>query len=85
MAFQAEQRLIGRHSDAIVGYDEGFSTAHDNLHVDLRCPRIDGILDQLLEHGGRALDHLPRCDLVCNVVGEDLDGRGIFHDPVLAG
>ncbi|MNC95389.1 hypothetical protein D3C83_124970 [compost metagenome] len=46
------------------------------LHPDVGRPRVDRVLDQLLHHRRRTLDHLARGDLVGNIAGEDLDASG---------
>jgi hypothetical protein len=38
--------------------------------VDFGRTRVDAVLEQLLQRGGRPLDHLPRSDLIDQVIGQ---------------
>ena len=43
------------------------------------APRVDGVLDQLLDHRGRPLDDLSRRDLIDEIGGEEVDaGHGVI-------
>ena len=42
-------------------------------HVDGRRPRVDGVLDQFLDHGGRTLDDFTGRDLIDQIGRKDVD------------
>ena len=67
-----------RHSLAIVDDLYGSTSGINDDHMDGRRPGINGILYQLLDHRGRALDHLTSRNLVGYAVGKEMDDVG--HD-----
>ena len=56
----------------------GGTTGIDDDDVDMPRTGIDGVLNQLLDDGGRSLDDLSRRYLVGNGIGEELDD--VTHD-----
>src|SRR6185437_4007955 len=68
-----EAGVVPMHPGAVVGDADQLHPAR--LHVDSDAPRagVDRVLHQLLDHAGRPLDHLPRGDLVGEIVGQDAD------------
>ena len=67
--------MIG-HADAVVfDADQAHATLHQSHH-DLAGPGIQGVVDQLAHHRGRALHHFTGGDLADQFVGQFLDGAG---------
>ena len=64
MRFQAEDGVVGIHAATVIGdLDQGFAAVLA-LHGDPFGTGIDRVLDQFLDNGGRALDHLAGGDAV---------------------
>ena len=78
MAAQRQPRLVAAHAAAVV--DDADQPPPAALDLDLDAPRagVERVLDQLLDHRGRPLDHLAGGDLVDHVVRQDLD-RARLH------
>ncbi len=73
VALGRELGVGARHALAVVGHaDEALASAFD-LDPDLSRLGVERVLDQLLHHRSRPLDHLPGRDLVDEVVREPLD------------
>jgi hypothetical protein len=64
VTFERERHLLGRHAAAIVRHFDAREPALGDADRDARGARIDRVLDQLLERGGRALHYLTRGDAV---------------------
>ena len=64
VAFKAKQRVVTVHAGTVVCNADETPAAGLNLHGDARGPGVEGVLDQLLHHAGRALHHLAGGDLV---------------------
>ena len=75
VALQRQQRVLALHAAAVVGHPDEGEPALLHVHGDGGRARVEGVLDQLLHDGGRALDHLARGDLVDEPGREDLDAR----------
>jgi hypothetical protein len=73
--FQRQRGVLARHAAAIVAHADESDPAILDLHVHRAGGGVERVLDQLLDHGRRALDHLSGGDLVDEVVREPLDGR----------
>ena len=71
VAQDGELGVLAAHALAVVRHAHKARAAREDLHLDLRRARVDGVLDELLDNGGRALDDLSRRDFV--------DGRVIEH------
>jgi hypothetical protein len=70
VALQRQASVLRRHAAAVVGHRDPVPAPGPHLHPQLRSPRIEGILDQLLDHGGRTFHHLSRRDLIDQGVGQ---------------
>ena len=70
MALDRQRQLVARHAVAVVGR-RGSRSAPPSLSVDLDAggAGVERVLDQLLERGRRALDHLAGGDAVDGVSG----------------
>jgi hypothetical protein len=75
VAHERERELLVRDAPAVVGHDDARDPAAVDLHVDARGLRVDRVLAELLDDAGGSLDHLARCDLVGQLVGQHDDGR----------
>jgi hypothetical protein len=71
MPFEAEQGIVTVHSTAIVDHANGGDAPAANEHFDLVRPGVDGILDQFLDHTGRALNDLASGDLAGDLFGKE--------------
>ncbi len=70
---EREQRVLAPHALAVVGdADQRLAAGLDGDRHRAGL-RVERVLEQLLEHGGRALDHLARRDAVGDGVGKDGD------------
>lgn len=74
MALEAKQGIGAVHSAPVVGYPDQADAALLELDGDPPGPRVDGVLDQFLDHRGGSLDHLPGGDLAGQDVGKEADG-----------
>ena len=70
-------KLTGRDAVTVVANPDQADAAV--LDVDGEAPRagVEGVLDELLDYGCRALDDLARSDLVDERALEDPDGHGV--------
>ena len=85
VALDAQQRVLPPHAHAVVGHLDQGGSAVPQGHIDARRPGIERVLHQLLDHRRGALDHLPRGDLVDDVLLEDPDPRlGRLAHPSIA-
>jgi hypothetical protein len=73
MAFQAKQRIIPAHSDAIVSNANKTSSTSLNLDSDTTRLRIESIFNQFLHDARRSFDHLARRDLIGDMIGKKED------------
>jgi hypothetical protein len=64
VAQDGEASVLGGHAGAVVPDQDAGGSAVPELYLDPGCPGVQGILDQLLDHGGRAVDHFARGDLL---------------------
>src|SRR5689334_6123011 len=76
MACEREYGIVPRHARSIVAHANQLAAAV--LHHDVNGCRtgVQSILDELLHHGGRALDDLTSRDLVSHGAGKDRDASG---------
>ncbi len=73
MTLEGEQGVIAHHPATVVGdLDELFASSLD-LNLDSCGTGIERILQQFLDHRGRALDHFTGSDLIGNVFGKDVN------------
>ena len=82
MAFEAEQRVIAAHAQAVIHHAHQTAPARLDLHHHPRGLRIERVLDQLLHHAGRPLNHLTGGDLIGHLLGQQVDAVHIFVTPV---
>ena len=63
VAGERERQLVADHAAAVVGDPDEPAAAFLQRDLDGACARVDGILDQLLDHGGPAArsPRRPRC------------------------
>ena len=77
MPLEAETRVIERHTLAVVDdLDEGAPGILDH-ELDLGGAGVDGVLQQLLDHGGGPLHHFAGRNLVRHRIGQQSDD--VFH------
>ena len=65
------RQIVGAHARAVVHHTDFLGPGLLDRDIDLCGAGIERILDQLLDHRGRAFDHLPRRDLVDQALGEN--------------
>ena len=70
---QRERQLVALDAAAVVAHAAQARAALFDLDLDAARAGIDAVLDQLLEHGRRALDDLAGSDLVDELFGKDAD------------
>ena len=73
MALEGQKSVVVGHAAAVVAHFDQRLTAVFKDDVDRGRARVDGVLHQLLDHRGRALDHFAGGDLVDQVGGKDVD------------
>ena len=64
MPLQAEEDIIFVHTLAIIAHPHQAYPAALHLYLDAACACIQAIFHQLLDHCGRPVYHLARCNLV---------------------
>ena len=64
MALDGERQFLRRHPVAVVAHREIASPAVAQYRLDVPGARVEGVLQQFLEGGGRPLDHLAGGDAV---------------------
>ena len=74
---EGQLNLVGRNARAIVSNANVLDAAAADLDPYPGRARVQGVLDQLLDGRGRALDYLPSRDLRRNFRSEELDGHGL--------
>ena len=75
MALEGKQRVIANHAATIVGDLDAFLASGFDLDLDPGGAGIQGVFQEFLDHGGRALDHLAGGDRIGDGFGEDVDAR----------
>jgi hypothetical protein len=66
---------------AVVGHQDAGQAAAMGLDLDPRRAGVDGVVDQLLDGAGRALDHLAGGDAVDGLGRQAADGHHTdFHE-----
>ena len=79
MPVEREHRVLAPHAGAVVAHLDQRLAAVLQLDPHVARAGVERVLDQLLDHGSRALDHLARGDLVGDGVGQD--GDAASHRP----
>ena len=69
---QAKQRVVAVHPAAVIDHADERNAAAPDDHLDLARAGVDAVLDQLLHHRRRPLDHFARRHLA----GEDFRKAG---------
>ena len=77
MARQSEFEFFSRNADAVIPHSDQTATPAFDLDFDGIGPGIDGILDQLLDHGRRPLHDLARGDLIGQYRGQNPNRRDL--------
>ena len=67
---------LARGDRAVVADPDESDSAALDIDFYAARPGIQAVLDELLDHGGRALDHLAGSDLVDELIGQYLNGQG---------
>ncbi len=70
-----ELKIRALDAAAVVGDANQLDAAAGERDVDLGRTRVDAVLEQLLQRGGRPLDHLSRSDLIDQVIGQRTNRR----------
>ena len=73
MAQDRETCVLFRHTLAVVRHAQEARAARQDFDFDLRGAGVDGIFDELLDDGGRALDDFAGSNLVDRAVVEHMD------------
>lgn len=73
VAFEREEGVVAAHAPAVVGDSDEASAAGGDFDGDAGGVGVDGVFDEFLDDGGWALDHFTGCDLVGDLLGEELD------------
>jgi hypothetical protein len=77
VAGQRKREILLLDAVAVVGHRDATQSAAVELDLDPARPRVDRVLQQFLDRGGRPLDHLAGGDLADQQVREGLDaGHG---------
>ena len=75
MALERQPGVLGAHAAAVVGDGDPVAPAGADLDAHAPGAGVEGVLDQLLHHGGRPLDDLAGRDLVDQGVGSGRTAR----------
>ena len=75
VALEGIGQLLGRDAVAVVVDLDAVDAAALEQHLDVPSPSIHGVLDQLLDHTGRPLDHLAGGDAVRHLRRQHPDTR----------
>lgn len=70
---EGQYRILGVHADAIVADAQRIPSSAAQAQVDLLSSRVEGILDQFLDHRCRSLHDLAGGDLADQVIRERAD------------
>ena len=75
MRCERQQQITGVDPPAIIDDPNQLAAAVFNIHMDVLCPSIDRVLNQLFDNSRWPLDHLAGRDAVDQRGGELLDAR----------
>ena len=73
VAFEAEQRVVAAHAEAVVGHANETASARADFDGDFFRVGVERIFDQLLHDAGGPFDHFAGGDLVGDLFGKELD------------
>ena len=62
VAQEGRREFVGGYADSVVAHGDGRHAAAPNRHADGLALRVDGVLDQFLDHARGAFDDFPRRD-----------------------
>ena len=82
MAFKRQQRVVPHHAVPVVGDADQLAAARLHIDADARGAGVERVFEQLLDHRGRAFDHLTGSDLVRDLVGENVNAA---HPSIVEG
>ncbi len=77
MPLDGERQIGGTHAAAVVGDADQREPAGRRHHLDVGGAGIERVLDQLLHHAGRPLDHLAGGDAVDGLRSQLADRHGM--------
>ena len=72
---KGERNLLCGNARSVIVHRNSFTTGPGDLHRDPPRVRVQGVLQQLLEHRGGAFDHLARRNLSGDPLGQLTDRR----------
>ena len=75
VALDRQLEIVAGHAGAVVADANEPAAAAVGHDLDMVRAGVEGVLDQLLDHARRALDHLARGDAVDDAFGELADGH----------
>ncbi len=75
MTRQRQRQLFGCNAAAVVGNGNAFDAALFEPHRYLAGARVQRVLQQFLDHGGRAFDHFAGGNLRNQLIRQLQDGR----------
>ena len=78
MAFEAEQRVVAAHAEAVVSDADEAASAGADFDGDFFGVRIEGVFDEFLDDARGAFDHFAGGDLVGDLFGEKMDSVHVF-------
>ena len=76
MAIDREREVAMGHAAAVIGDADPPSSPAIGENIDPAGARIDGVLDQFLDHARGAFDHLAGGDAVDDLFGQLAYGHG---------
>ena len=79
VALERQRHIFGRHATSVVRDAHIADAAVLDLDGDLLCACVDGILHQLLDHGGRSVHDLTCGNEVCHLKAQDIDFSHAAH------
>ena len=75
VAVAGKDRVVTRHSDAVIGDADARAPAVGDVDVDGAGARVEGVFEELFDDRCRPLDDLARRDLIDDGRREDGDAR----------
>ncbi|MNZ97534.1 hypothetical protein D3C78_1167770 [compost metagenome] len=79
VAGQRQRQFVGWNAAAVVRHGDTADAAALQAHFDGAAARVDRVLKDFLEHGGRPLDHLASGNLADEQVGKRKNGTAFCH------
>ena len=73
VTLEGQHGVVAHHAAAVVDHLDQLAASGLNVHANAAGTGIERVLQQLLRHRRRALDHLARGDLVGYIFGENVD------------